>query len=320
MLNDRSKYIGGGDAAVILRANDFDSLLKTFNKKIGVEFDDPSNHHMARGNAIEPHAVEYIRKHFDPYINHPEAYARYSPHVMDDYYRRVEEAGGEDIEFPQLELVHPEYPFIGAHPDGIGTYVWEIKAPAMRNVARKLSMGIDESYFIQTLHSMWIEWHMRKTWDPKAEPKHGRIAIWDYDEWKAHVYKVRPNFKLFSAFEEIYPAFWFFVENKITPQIEGYEEEVVELDDEEMDQLLAEYNKAKTLATDNELIYKELKGLILGYAGERTVFATENHHMKIKHVQKRYGSDYKILTVKERVLEETVNPTGESTDQETSDS
>lgn len=307
----RSEYIGGADASVILGRNGFDSLLKTFNKKVGIEFDDPTNYHMARGNFTEPLIEQYVRENLDDQMNSRRIYEYLSPHKLEAY----DEAKANGDYPPQLEVVHPDYPFVGGHPDGIGRYVWEMKAPSPVNMDRILTFGISDSWVVQTQHYMWIEWNIRRKLKPTAKPKHGRVAVWDYELWAPRLYKLKPDLRLFKAFDTIYPAFWFHVEFGITPLIEGFEDQIVMVSDENLDKYLAEYVEANELAKKYDADKKALKSLIATYSGGREIYATDQHHVRLTTVDRKTHS-YTQLFVKPRRLEEhtdeTEKPQGEN--------
>lgn len=291
----RSEYIGGGDAGAVLGRNDYDSILKVYNKKVGLDLDDPPNYHMERGIAIEPHMEKYIREHHDRWMNTREAYVAYSPHVLEDYDRAIE--NGEYP--PQLEIVHPDYDFVAAHPDGIGRYVWEMKAPAPRNFDRITKFGVSDSWQVQTQHSIWIEWAIRRQKKPGCKPKHGRIAVWDFDNWRPWILKVRPSRRMFAAFERTYPAFWFHVQFGITPVLPGFEEHATVISDTDLDEYLDAYDKAKVAEREAKETSKHLKGMIATFALGRETFQTDKFHVRLTETS-RGKTHFTQLNVRRR--------------------
>lgn len=298
----RTDYIGGADAGTLLGRNDYNNIKKAWRKKLGRELDDPANKHMARGIATEPYIHDHIVTHVDPTCNAPELRKKYSTPESYDEWVTWNENGRQGVE-PQIFMLSPVMPFVGGHPDGVGKKVlWEYKAPAPRTFERIIKFGVDESWITQDQHYQWIaaQFHGNKITE-------GRLAIWDFNEWAPIIIRVKPDLKLWREFDRIYPAFWFHVETKTEPAIEGYTEAIDFVPDGLMDDILADYIKSTEDRYSSETTQKQLRSIILTYMDGRAKLETENHSVSASR-QSRYNTEFVRLVVKQRNNPPTEDP------------
>lgn len=296
---DRSTYIGGGDAGTILGLNGFQNLLTTWRKKTGIETDFLDNHHIRRGNAMEPIIERYCRDKFSGDINSEEMFRRYG--TDESYLSYVHWNQTVPVEYkdllvgrPQISVRHPELDYCAGHPDGLDPKtVWEFKAPAMRNFKYIERQGARDSWLIQVQYYMWI------TGLPQA-----KIAIWDYDEWTPLVIRIKPDKRIHKAFERVMPAFWFHVQTKTEPNYEGMPHISRIVDNEFLDLLLYEYDTVTSTRFDAEARQKHLKGLIMTHiggelqdAGDSVSIETDNFTVKAT-LQQSYGTVFARVTVR----------------------
>lgn len=302
---NRKTYIGGSDASAILGKNEYQSILKTWRKKVGQELDDIDNHHIRRGiqmeRLIENHCIKYV----DPTIN------------VDDMFKRfgTKEARGnltawkktmlnqslwkkhikrEPIpDRPQISIRHPKFDYCGGHPDGLtATTVWEFKAPAPRNLTYIYRSGVSKTWIIQVQYYMWI-----------TGLQEGKIAIWDFDQWRPIIIRLRPNRQLIRAFEEYMPAFWWHVKMEIEPNMQGVQDAFNFRDDDIFDSICEDYmasTDAKYIAEDR---HKRSKAIILSYLNGEEFLTTDKHYISARK-QKRFGTEFARLIVRPVETEE----------------
>lgn len=288
---DRRTYIGGADAAAILGLNDYQTFMKTWRKKVGLESDDLDNKHIRRGNAMEPIIEQYAVEHFASDINSPEMFKRFgTPEAVERlkaWMRMHPVAGMKMPDRPQITVRHRKYDFCGGHPDGLnGKRVWEFKAPAMRNFKFIDTQGVSMSWIIQVQYYMWI-----------TGLKEGWILVWNYDNWEPMIVRLKPNRRLHKQFEEVLPAFWFHVETETEPNFHGLPEIKDFIDTSELDKILHSYVQAveqKYEATDQVDL---LKTTIIAHMEGAELAETENYSISAKE-QTRFGTTFARLIVK----------------------
>jgi len=285
---DRASYIGGADAAGILGRNPFQTVLKIWRKKIGIEFDDLDNHHIRRGNTMESIIEDYCVENLDSTINSEEMFKRFGKNGALGRYIDWEYDGGpfSSKPKPQITILHDVHTFCGGHPDGLTKdTVWEFKAPAMRNFKYINSNGVSESWILQVQYYMWI------TGLPQA-----KICVWDYDEWRPLVVRIHPNKRVHAAFEEFLPAFWFHVETQTEPNFEGIPDEFDFRHDELLDELCFEYARLTDDKAEREPRIKHLKYAIMTYLNGQECLTTDEHYVTAKE-QTRFGKTFPVLRV-----------------------
>lgn len=292
-MMDRKTYIGGSDASAILGQNEYQSILKTWRKKVGQELDDIDNHHIRRGNQmerlIENHCLEYI----DPTINSDDMFKQFG---TDEALENLEiwngamEGPGYTAPFndkPQISIRHPKLDYCGGHPDGLTkSTVWEFKAPAPRNLTYIYRSGVSITWIIQVQFYMWI-----------TGLKEGKIAVWDFDQWRPIIIRIRPNRQLIKAFEEYMPAFWWHVEMEIEPNMQGVEDAFNFRVDDIFDSICEDYmasTDAKYIAEDR---HKRSKAIILSYLNGEEFLTTDKHYISARK-QKRFGTEFARLIVR----------------------
>jgi len=300
---DRKTYIGGADAAAILGKNEYQSILKTWRKKTGRELDDIDNHHIRRGvqmeRLIEDHCIQYI----DPTINSPEAFRKFgTPEAVENFetwindpYLVPGEKGypGNKLA-PQISIRHPKYPYCGGHPDGLtGTTVWEFKAPAPRNMSFIQRSGVSVTWIIQVQYYMWI-----------TGLREGKICVWDFDQWRPLIIRLRPNKKLWAEFEEKMPAFWFHVEMDTEPDMKGVEYAFNFRSDDIFDSICEDYMVATDEKYDAEDRHKMAKATILSYLNGEQFLTTEKHYISAKKQRNSWGTEWARLIVRPVETEE----------------
>lgn len=286
-MRDRNEYIGGSNASVILGKNRYQSITGLWRRKIGKEAEEPDNDNMDRGNAMESIIQAWVREHADPSAGARRQYEKFCPHLLDIY----DESLILNEEPPQIELVHPKYPFVGGHPDDLGDKcVWEYKAPAMYNFARIERDGLSDAWLYQVQHYMWC-----------TGLQQGRIAVWNYDKWKPMLWNVRADHKLWKTFERLYPAFWNYVEMQVPPT--ALQEEVqgpfLHASNPELDDLAGQYLDATERRYGGEEDQKMLKSTIVALLGDHDHVETDKYYIGAKFVDTRYGGHY-LLTVKDK--------------------
>ena len=301
----RSEYIGGADAAAILGNNDYATLLKVWRKKTGREADEASSNHIDRGVTMEPIIEAWVRDNLSPDMNSFEMFERFGTDQairnLKEWYGNTAEGMGLDItegsygyiyapQRPQITVRHKKYPFCGGHPDGLDRKtVWEFKAPTMRKLKRLEGQGIDITWMIQVNYYMWI------TDLPEA-----KVAVWDYDEWKPMIVKLKPNREWFRLFNDLMPKFWECVENDVEPDpADFYCELGIVPSNEHLDVLLSEYVDATSMRYEGEGDQKAIKTQIMTALGAPGKYETDNFTISASE-QKRFGTTFVRLTVKEK--------------------
>lgn len=284
---ERSSYIGGADAAAILGKNPFQTILKVWRKKIGIEFDDLDNHHIRRGNTMESIIEDYCVQNLDQSINTTAMFKKFGKRGAYDrhleYIRDPRTNGGIP---PQITIMHDVHDFCGGHPDGLtDTTVWEFKAPAMRNFKYIDSNGVSETWILQVQYYMWI-----------TGLKEAKICVWDYDEWRPLIVRVRPNRAVYSAFEEFLPAFWFFVQTETEPDMEGIENAFDFKHDDLLDELCFEYAQLSDQAADIKPRILHLKEQLFIYLNGQEILTTDEHYITAK-LSSRWGKTFPVLRV-----------------------
>ena len=240
MMMDRKTYIGGADAAAILGQNEYQSILKTWRKKCGLELDDVDNHHIRRGVLMERVIEDHCIEHIGPNINTKSMFRKfgtdqanknYNKWIIDPYFEPAEK-GYPGLRIPpQISIRHPKFDYCGGHPDGLTeSTVWEFKAPAPRNLTYIQRSGVSKTWIIQVQFYMWI-----------TGLQEGKIAVWDFDQWRPLIIRLRPNKQMIRAFEEYMPAFWWHVEMQIEPNMVGVEDAFNFRDDEIFDSICEDY-------------------------------------------------------------------------------
>jgi len=297
-LDDRRKYIGGGDACALLGLNDYDSVLKLFRKKIGEELDDPENFHMERGNIIEPIVEQWVKENADGSVNGRRHYEEWCPEILPKYDRAaLERESGIDSRPPQIAVVHPDMPYVGGHPDGVGDEtIWEFKAPAPRSLGYILKEGVNKCWMYQVQHYLFCT----------GKPK-GVIAVWDFDKWEPILFPVTPNAYIHDHFAKVYPYFWHHVKMGIPPApwSEPVSEHFRHISDPELDRLCEMYEEAKARRYEGEDQQSRVKGTLLSVLDGPGRVETDNWYINASEY-KRYGSAYVRLIVRPK------NPPAES--------
>lgn len=286
---ERSEYIGGSDAAAILGRNAFQTILKVYRKKIGKEYDDLDNHHIRRGNTMESIIEDYCVENLDSTINSREMYVKFGKHgALEKYDTYINQLRYPDPDFtkPQITIIHPKYSFCGGHPDGLtNTTVWEFKAPAMRNLIYINKYGLNESWILQVQYYMWI-----------TGLKEAKICVWDYDEWRPLIVRIRMNRAVHAKFEELLPAFWFHVETRTEPNFEGIEDAFDFRHDDLLDDLCFEYAYLTDDKSERDPRLKHLKTIIMTYLNGQEILTTDEHYVTAK-MSSRWGKTFPVLRV-----------------------
>jgi len=292
---DRRKYIGGADAASILGLNDFQSVQKCWRKKVGLETDDVDNRHIRRGNRMESVIEQYCIDELDGDINSVQMFERYgTPQAVANLASYNEAMNGPahamvGVQRPQITVLHPDLPYCGGHPDGLtDKYVWEFKAPAMRNFKYIESYGVSLSWVIQVQYYMWI------TKIPEA-----RICVWNYDEWEPMIVRIKPDRRLFKSFDELMPAFWFHVETQTEPDFEGLQDVGHITENDLLDLILDDYCLQKETKFEAETQVKLLKATIETHLPGFGDFETDNFTIRNKE-QQRFGTKFATLTIRHK--------------------
>lgn len=290
----RYNRIGSADAAAVLGKNPYQTRLDIWRKKVEkIDLNLDDNTHILRGNYIEPEIERWVRDNLDPTVNSKENFKRHHHGTPDEH---------------QISLKHHKYDYITGHLDGIGdNIVWEFKAPAMRNY----------EYHVSDLEEGWSTWYdierhgVSMAWILQVHHglmitglEYGCLAIWNYDEWRPFIYKIRRDEDLYEKMEDEYVEFWHYVQTKEPPPaITKHEYEQIEvIHDDELDRLLREYDAAKTAHYENKDRQADLKVRILTVAetlGIEGTMITDNYRANISLVD-AYGRTYKRLMVKHK--------------------
>lgn len=285
---DRWEYLGGSDSSCVLGKNPYRPRKVVWQEKIDKLDRDLDNPHVTRGNTMEPIVETWIRENRDYTINSQEAFDRFDQSGKSADVHQGRESGSTAT---QIFLRDSEQSFVGGHPDGIGCdTLYEIKCPTQRKLKRIEQMGVPEYWIYQVQHYLMI------TGLPK-----GKLMIWDYDNWEPLVINVPPDRELHETMRQEYEVFWVCVQNEIEPPPHPDHEpgELSLIDDDALDELLAEYDRAYSMRYDGKEEQSKLKSKILTYAGDRTHLITDRFSCKISEVQRKDFS-YKRLYLSDR--------------------
>ena len=276
---DRRTYIGGSDAAAIMGMTPYDSVLQRFNYKIGRSRDgfDPDAMHIMRGNIMEPIIMAYLDHRSLDGINKRSDWEKYhNPTDMSTIYQQI--------------FVYDSKLKAGGHTDGIDDrYVYEAKAPAMRNLRMQRQHGVNSYWLVQLQHYMMITGHEK-----------GMLAIWDYDNWSPWCIIVNSDPKVVREMRKRYKSFWKCVtEEMIDPKLFERYQWRPHIDSELIDSYLQQYLTANSRQYYWSDLQKSTKGRIMTLLAERDGFTTDRY---VVTVEKRSRGDthYKILKVVER--------------------
>lgn len=155
-----ARSIGGTDAGAIIGKNSYKTPQQVWDRIQGLVPDDDGNGNMAlvRGKVLEPYVLQ-----------------RYPEQTR----RRVE---------PCELLNHSEHPFLHARPDGVitgglrvamdGPGILEIKVPGSFNFREWKLNGIDESYYAQIQHYMYVTGFK---WGAFAVLNPDTFELWEFD-------------------------------------------------------------------------------------------------------------------------------------------
>lgn len=264
----RTDYIGGSDAASVLGQNPYKTIYDVWLEKTSGEAEDVSNFHMERGNYMEPLIEQHIRENLDPTLNSREMFDRLNI--------------GEGNNIDQITLLHPTYPFVGGHVDGLGEAVWEMKAPTMRSFEWIVKDGISNNWIYQGQHYAWI------VYARIGEAKPVKVGIWNYDLWEPYVIEFDPDLELWERMEEVYTDFWDCVEMDIPPLATTQDEydQINVISDERLDQILADYHKWYKLRYQAEEEQGKVRAQILSTSGGRSTLQTANWRAQIGEIDK----------------------------------
>jgi len=279
---DRRLYIGGSGAATVLGYADYDTALQYWrNKGPNGRKIDFNNHHMARGNTIEPIIQQYIREHIDPTAGNVDNFVECDAYIHEwrqprsTARRLIRE--GQQIFVWNTEILSPSgKPFLGGHPDDIGDeVVWEYKAPTMYNFDRILREGLPKSWLLQVQHYMFL-----------TGRKKGCVALWDYNNWRVKLFWVDADPEMEDLMRRCYTWFWGTVEEGIEPTEEDfgkntYKEQFAWIDDDRLDKLFEDYKEATSRRYDGERDQKLLKAEIVTYAQGRSILQTDKYTCKL---------------------------------------
>lgn len=306
MAENRQKYLGGYDAGCILGVNEYRLPYAVWEEKTGRfvrgEID---NHHIRRGNELEPTVERYVREHIDPTMNDADAFARFDAEGKDP----AKATTGTDL---QIMLRDEVQPFVGGHPDGVGAEILhEFKCPAVRKVDW-IKEGTDPRligtkaapYDLDTIYKCglpktWIyqvQHYLMVTGLPLA-----MIHVWDPDIWRPVTYPIKPSPALHQRLRDEYEVFWDCVERDVEPTPFTPEEEPFWsiCEDDDLDALAEEYVKHYSQQYESKDRARELKSKILTLIGDRPAVLTGRHSVHSSVVDKGSYS-YTRLIVKDR--------------------
>lgn len=286
---DRAAYIGGSDAAAILGRSLYRTPMDVWRVKVGASYSDfnKDNLHIRRGNYTEP-MIEQHCQTIDPSLNARHQFEQYCPDLLptfDDF------AAGKRPRPAQLNMMHPDLPYVGGHPDGVGDIdLWEFKSPAPRNFEMYCKTGFPGDWLYQMCHYAWIYGKKRM-----------KLAMWDFNAWEPYVVEFVPSPKAFALFERIYPVFWDAVQNE-TPYEPQIDAQVIKfLNDDALEQLAYQYRDQTEIRYASEAAQKRLKGEMLTALGGAEHYETDNLSIGTRFVDTKFGGYYKIA-VKDKNL------------------
>lgn len=187
-LKIRRQFIGGSDVPSILNL-EYGCALNLWYDKRGMPEDYPilNNHHMERGNALEPVVINLLKKKFKYKID------------------------------KVMPKVSPIYPFMRGSIDGLiiakgkeylkEPVVLEIKCPSMNNFLKIKKEGISQSWIVQAQHYCAV-------WDVKMV----LFAIFNTELWELLTFEVNRDDELINGLIEKEEAFWKMVTEGPAPE------------------------------------------------------------------------------------------------------
>lgn len=290
-MQDRNKRIGGSDASVIMGHNEFCTINDLWRRKVYGHDNTVDNGHIRRGITMEPIVEDYIKTNLDPTMNNPENFALFDKQPEHSY---------------QISVEHPDYSFIGGHPDGIGDKcIWEIKCPTMRKLELIYTDGLPQMWIDQVYHYMMCT---GRRW--------GVIAIWDYNAWEPKIYRLKENpeyqekmLARYLMFWEELNKGWDLIEETGAlsirePEFEDFESgtQIATISDSVLDQVLVDLEVAKSKKYDGDADYKKLRSEVLTqfkhkvplYGNHR--FFTDQHQVSISHIDRKTYAFYRITS------------------------
>jgi len=283
MSLDRSTYIGGSDAAALAGEHKYKNIHAVWERLNGRTQPKLDNGHIDRGNELEPLIEDLVRRNDAPDINSQQMY---------DVYDDGDDSG-------QILLRHPDHDGMGGHPDGIDSgdpftsynVLWEFKSPSSFGVKKIKRNGLPPRYWYQ------VQWYMHIGSLLHSLP-FANVCIWDCDNWNnPMVYQVKYAPDVGEALESVARDLLFAKEmgvDSITD--EDFPFEVTpKVDNEQLDQCLAEYQEVKDIERDMKEERQRLKSKILTLVGDREEVTTENNRATVRRNVGQYDATY--LTV-----------------------
>lgn len=291
-LIPRTSYIGGSDAAAILGTHQYRTRRAVWETKRGVvaDLDLDNNPHVLRGTTIEPLIEKYIRDNIDPTINDDAAWLK---HNYGGAERRIPVRDPEQQIMLMDSQLHPAtgLPFIGGHPDGIGSsgILYEMKAPTSYKLDRIIREGLPSEWVMQVQHYLMI-----------AKLREARMVIWNFDSWTPIVMPVYADFDLHEIMRAAYEEFWQSVVDGTDPVdgTDAIDHQVHILDDQDIERLLREYKIHYNRRYQSEDKQKELRMAIVTAAQGRRTLITPRYTARIDPMRS-YGKDTVRLTITE---------------------
>lgn len=282
---DRQNYIGGSDAAALMSDNKYKTVRDVWDRLRGADMPEVDNHHIDRGNELEPIIEQWIAENRDPTIN------------GDDLFDRYDHDDGSG----QILLRHPDEPRLAGHPDGIsegppfesGDLLWEIKAPSSHSVENIRRHGLPSRYKWQVQFYLHLANQTRTI---------GRavVCVWDCDQWGNPMeFSIPYDAGKGNELEQRGKDLLFAAEVGHAPTAEVFgREEVKMTDDPKLDELMREYRNVKDVGKKLKNARKRLKGKILTRADGAETLQTENNLARIQYDWGRY--DATRLSITER--------------------